>query len=156
MHWEQMTRQDAEEIAQWHYPAPYSFYDFAADPDDLEELLDVDRWRPASHFVSRDEAKRLMAFAIFDVDVVDDALMLGLGIRPDRTGQGLGAAFVREVLQLADSQCAGRAVHLAVAAFNKRAIRVYERVGFVPVRYFRQATNGGLHDFVEMMYPKHP
>src|SRR4051812_20868220 len=35
-----MAAADALAIAQWRYPAPYSFYDVDADPDDLAELLD--------------------------------------------------------------------------------------------------------------------
>jgi ribosomal-protein-alanine N-acetyltransferase len=35
-----MTQVEAEEIAfQWHYPAPYSFYDLEADPVDLNEFI---------------------------------------------------------------------------------------------------------------------
>ena len=39
---------------------------------------------------------------------------------------------------------------LAVATFNRRAIRVYERAGFAPVREYDHATNGGIHRFLEM------
>src|SRR6058998_2149526 len=34
-----MSQADAEAIAGWHYPEPFSFYDWAADPNDLAELL---------------------------------------------------------------------------------------------------------------------
>lgn len=35
-----MSQADAAAIARWHYPAPFSFYDWTSDPDDLDELLD--------------------------------------------------------------------------------------------------------------------
>jgi len=35
-----MSQADAEAIARWHYPAPFSFYDWTSDADDLAELLD--------------------------------------------------------------------------------------------------------------------
>ena len=35
-----MSQADAEAIARWHYPDPFSFYDWTSDPDDLAELLD--------------------------------------------------------------------------------------------------------------------
>jgi hypothetical protein len=38
-----MSQADAEAIAGWHYPEPFSFYDWAADPNDLAELLDPRR-----------------------------------------------------------------------------------------------------------------
>ena len=34
-----MTATDAEAIATWRYSGVYAFYDAAADPDDLAELL---------------------------------------------------------------------------------------------------------------------
>ena len=39
---------------------------------------------------------------------------------------------------------------LAVATFNRRAINVYERVGFTRVRVYAHETNGGKWEFVEM------
>ena len=39
LHFEPLTQADAEAIAEWRYPEPYSFYDWTADPDDLRELL---------------------------------------------------------------------------------------------------------------------
>ena len=41
-------------------------------------------------------------------------------------------------------------VVLGVAAFNERAIRVYERCGFVRTGEYDQETNGGVHRFVRM------
>lgn len=45
-----LTEAHTRQIADWRYPAPYEFYDRAADPDDLSELLDAQRWSPDSHF----------------------------------------------------------------------------------------------------------
>jgi hypothetical protein len=40
-HFRPLTQANAEAIALWHYPEPFSFYDWAEDPDDLAELLDL-------------------------------------------------------------------------------------------------------------------
>jgi len=37
-----------------------------------------------------------------------------------------------------------------VAAFNRRAITVYERAGFREVERFEHFTNGGLHAFIRI------
>ncbi|WP_226582538.1 hypothetical protein [Halobacillus litoralis] len=38
----------------------------------------------------------------------------------------------------------------AVASFNKRAIQLYEKAGFVKKHSFIQATNGGRYEFTAM------
>jgi hypothetical protein len=39
------TEDDAYQIASWHYPPPYDFYDMDQDPEDLAALLDPQTWR---------------------------------------------------------------------------------------------------------------
>ncbi len=38
----------------------------------------------------------------------------------------------------------------AVALFNKRAIKVYEKIGFQSVERYMQKTNGGEFEFIKM------
>ena len=59
-----------------------------------------------------------------------DALDIGLGLRPDLTGHGLGDAFVAACVGHARRTRHPAALRLAVAEFNQRASRVYERAGF--------------------------
>jgi ribosomal-protein-alanine N-acetyltransferase len=40
-----------------------------------------------------------------------------------------------------------------VASFNERAIKVYERAGFVTTRAFDHETSGGVYRFLEMTRP---
>jgi [ribosomal protein S18]-alanine N-acetyltransferase len=56
-----MTAADAEAIAAWRYPEPYSFYDWDQDPDDLAELLDPSGW--GRTYFAADEGGRLAGSA---------------------------------------------------------------------------------------------
>lgn len=143
-----MSQEDAEEIAGWHYPEPFSFYDWTADADDLAELLDPVARGDA--YVSVDDgAGSLIGFFSFKPrDAGTTAI--GLGLRPERTGQGLGGAFLEAGLEHGRSRCKVDEFALAVATFNERAITVYERSGFVTVRTYLHRTNGGDWEFVEM------
>lgn len=88
----------------------------------------------------------------FTADTRDDGrCVISLGLRPDMTGGGRGLAFVHAGLALLEEEgLAQRPVMLSVAAFNQRAIKVYEAVGFIAVRSYTQPTNGGIYDFIEM------
>ena len=85
-----------------------------------------------------------------------DAVEIGLGLRPDLTGRGLGLGFLEAGLRFAEDAFRPRGFRLAVAAFNERAIRVYGRAGFHLSRRYLHETNGGVHEFVEMVRDARP
>ncbi len=147
---EEMTQAEAESIAGWHYEAPYDFYDWTADEDDLALLLSAD-WREGRTFSVKDVDSDVVGFFSFGLE--DDVVVLGLGLRPDLTGRGLGEAFVARGIEFARERFAPGRFRLSVAAFNERAIAVYERTGFVRTRVFDHTTNGGTYPFVELERP---
>jgi ribosomal protein S18 acetylase RimI-like enzyme len=59
----------------------------------------------------------------------DEGMVLSMGIRPGWRGRGLGQRFLLGVLERL-RQRGLRAVSLMVGADNRRAIRVYQDVGF--------------------------
>jgi ribosomal-protein-alanine N-acetyltransferase len=75
---------------------------------------------------------------------------IGLGLRPDLTGHGLGESFFRTCLRFASAALGAHSYTLVVAAFNHRAITVYERAGFQEVERFEDFTSGGFHAFIRM------
>lgn len=148
-----MKQRDAEAVSGWRYEEPYSFYDADADPDDLAELRDPEK-RKGSYFSVRDERSVLVGF--FEFTASGSTVEIGLGLRPDLTGKGLGRGFLRAGMEFARRSFAAKDFRLPVAAFNRRAIRVYEKGGFRPVDTFIQETNGGRHEFLRMVRPANP
>lgn len=144
---EPLSQSDAEAIASWHYEGEYAFYDAEADAEDLAELLDP-ALRGDTMFAVRDDAGELVGFFAFQI--TDDVVDFGLGLHPDLTGKGLGEHFVRAGLDFAQSRFSPKTIQLRVAAFNKRAIKVYERVGFREVEHYMNRTNGGEFEFILM------
>jgi ribosomal-protein-alanine N-acetyltransferase len=142
-----MTAADAAAIAAWRYPGQYAFYDADADPDDLAELLDPAEW--GVRYFAVDGADRTLAGFVV-LTPRGGRTEIGLGLRPDLTGRGHGAARVRAGLRFATERLGTRRFELNVAAFNARAITVYERAGFREVQSFDHRTNGALHPFVRM------
>jgi ribosomal protein S18 acetylase RimI-like enzyme len=62
----------------------------------------------------------------------NEVLLLSMGIRPGWRGRGLGQRFVKGVLDRLRARGI-RSVSLLVEADNRRALKVYADVGFVPV-----------------------
>jgi [ribosomal protein S18]-alanine N-acetyltransferase len=136
--------QHARAVLEWHYEPPYDFYDMACDPGDARELLELpERYRAVL------EDGKLVGFFYFRPN--GDEVEVGLGLRPDLTGRGRGEQFSRAALEYAERQWSPRTFRLYVAAWNERAIRVYERLGFREVaRQKRSFELAGEHEFVEM------
>ena len=146
-----LGQEEAEAIAEWRYPEPYSFYDWTADPDDLRELLDA-ALRGDAYWAVRDEANELVGY--FDFKPKDEQTVeIGLGLRPDLTGRGLGGTFLAAGLEFARTRFAPARFVLSVATFNERAIKVYERAGFTRERIYMHSTNGAEWEFLEMSRP---
>jgi ribosomal-protein-alanine N-acetyltransferase len=143
-----MTAVDAHTIAAWRYPGEYSFYDADADPGDLAELLDPAGW--GQQYFAADELTDHTLAGFLMVKLAGPVAEIGLGLRPDLTGRGLGESFLRACLHFASAALGAQSYTLAVAAFNHRAITVYERAGFQEVERFEQLTNGGRHAFIRM------
>ncbi len=146
-----MREEQARQIAAWHYPAPYNFYDLDEDPEDLAEWLDPQSWREP-HYAVFDAENNLVGFFSFRQDAQDEQMVeIGLGLRPDLTGKGLGFALLTAGLSFGQAQFPAGKWRLRVATFNQRAIRVYERAGFLPLTTFPQRTNGAVYEFLRMV-----
>lgn len=142
-----MGQSDAEKIATWHYEGIYSFYDMENDPEDLQELLSPEKrgenyWSVFSNGV-------LIGFVALFRDGL--SMEIGLGLRPDLTGKGLGSIFLNEIEQfIRKSFPAVSKLCLSVASFNIRAQKVYQRAGYLPCKQEMITTNGGQYPFLVM------
>lgn len=87
------------------------------------------------------------------VDPKDRRASLAIGIDdPTRLGQGLGSEAINLVLEYAFTSLKLHRLSLRVVAYNQRAIRAYEKCGFVVEGREREAAlvNGAWHDDVMM------
>jgi len=136
-------------VTNWHYDDVYSFYDMAADEDDLRIFMDTKNWQDITK-AALNADDELVGWASFYTE--NDEFWLSLGLRPDLTGQGLGEEFVTQCVEYAASQykLTKHTIRLAVAVFNQRAIKVYQRTGFIETDRTIRDTHIGRVDFIEM------
>ncbi len=141
------TPEDARQIVQWHYDAPYDFY--TLDHSTLEE--DV-AWfsDPANQYFSlQDQQGQVIAFVCFDADaqvkggIYDaGALDVGWGLRPDLTGRGIGPSIIEAAVALGREIFAGHSFRATIAAFNERALKAAQKAGFVRTTAFERPSDG--------------
>jgi ribosomal-protein-alanine N-acetyltransferase len=162
-----MQAADADAVAAWRYQPPYDFYDTAADPSSLVEVLDSRRWGhiffsafascpssyPSSSSSPPESGREELAGFLELTARPGEVIEIGLGLRPDLTGQGLGLPCVEACLDFARRRSRPQVFALDVATFNQRARAVYEKAGFVPGDTFWRHLSGRRWEFLRMSRP---
>ncbi|MGE6752919.1 GNAT family N-acetyltransferase [Rossellomorea sp. NPDC071047] len=145
-----ITQEQAEHIAyNWKYDGEFAFYDLTADEEDLAEFIDGEQRGNSTYAVLHHG--EMIGFYTFNV-LNESTIDIGLGMHPNLTGKGKGEAFTKAGVDFSITRYAPENLTLSVAAFNNRAIKVYKKVGFVPIGTFIQETNGSRYEFIKMNY----
>lgn len=167
-----VTEADVRAILAWRYDPPYTTYNPDNEPGGFDYAAEMlDRRSPyfAVRIVSGEDWEReppagFIAFgSACEVGSepeapdephlyrADGSITIGLGLRPDLTGRGLGLPFVEAGLALARERYHPTRFRLFVYAWNQRAITVYERAGFAVIGRAGAPASDGQPAFVEMI-----
>lgn len=103
---QRLDESDARAILSWQYEPPYDFYNnLGKDTKLLQHFLDAQ-----NNFYSIFESRELVAYCSFGQDgqvaggdYREEALDIGMGLRPNLTGRGKGVEYVNTVLEFADT-----------------------------------------------------
>ncbi len=153
---EPMTLDVAKVIQQWTYEEPYSLYSFGEEDNVISEFMN------GSYYYVMDKKEKLIGYFCFGksaqvpagykVNAYEDHLLdIGLGMSPDETGKGKGKIFLQEGVDFGTKKYKMIGCRLTVAAFNKRAKKVYEREGFEYQQTFVNATDRSKISFEVMV-----
>ena len=130
------------EILNWRYEPPYDIYNSKeVNEEVIEKFLAnpitvvVDEFENIIGFYCTGQNARVPKGHDFNV-YQEEILDIGLGMKPNLTGQGYGSKFFAFIL----SQMKEDTLRLTVAKFNKRAMRLYEKFGFKQVDEFDSGT----------------
>ena len=133
---DKLTAERADNILSWKYEKPYDFYNNKRSEEGMRELIG------GSYYAIVDESRQLIGYfctgasaqvpighqyGVYEEGLVD----MGLGMNPCLTGKGKGYAFCSFILRFLEEKHEDVPIRLTVATFNKRAIHLYAKLGFI-------------------------
>jgi len=123
-----LTAEMGEAMASWRYPGPWSVYDGTQPLDPAEGYWAV---------VDGAAGDEVVGFACYGVEArvpgleeVPGVLDVGVGLRPDLTGQGLGRDFAAAVLAHGADVSGASRLRAVVQDWNQRGRRLLASLGF--------------------------
>ncbi|SDL80583.1 GNAT family N-acetyltransferase [Sediminibacillus halophilus] len=129
-----LNEESAREISSWKYEEPYDLYSHDGSPALINELLN------GSYYGARVNESLIGYYCYGESAQVPagkkegfyggTALDIGLGLRPNLTGKGFGTSFLSRGMEFGSTTFQPDRFRLTVAAFNQRAVIVYQRLGF--------------------------
>lgn len=137
----------AREILTWEYDPPYDIYNLTSSSQrrTLDSFLDSAN----RYFRIERGGGELIGFCCFGPEArvpggeySPDQLDIGLGLRPDLTGRGLGPVIIGRVCEFARQRFGALEFRVTIASFNQRARRAWEKSGFEFSGEFNRSTDG--------------
>ncbi len=146
LEFKEFTIEYVREVNKWHYDGIYSFYDKPSE-EGLKTFLTPDS--KVKYFACFDGEDMIGSYCHW---LEDGEMSIGLGLKPELTGQGLGKEFARMSIDFGIQRLnyKGNTVKLMVASFNERAIKVYKKLGFEETGRSVLETSYGEKEFITM------
>lgn len=146
---QKLSQKNALIIAdEWKYEGIYAFYDMSEDIEDYKEFVN-EELRNKHDFYEAKIGNELVGY--FCITIIDNMLEIGLGLKPSMCGKGIGKEFLTQILIFIKDNYTYEKLTMAVATFNKRAIKVYHACGFKDNGVYMQKTNGGIYEFLNLI-----
>lgn len=130
------TEADAIEVCGWKYEGEYAVYNYPRWDECVKRHIAFtdDEIRKREYYKVTKSGVFLGYFRLEPCG--DEAIELSVGIDPEHCGKGNGGMLINLALAKISELYSGRRIVLTVRPFNKRAIRVYENVGFKVVKEY--------------------
>ncbi|SDD03000.1 Acetyltransferase (GNAT) family protein [Terribacillus halophilus] len=138
-----LTADDAYTILHWRYAPPYDLYNLTYTEGAVMMLM------VGGYYGVYENGVLLGYFCVGEDarvpggDYSDHSFLdIGIGMAPERTGQGKGSMFFTQIQHWIEGNLQKKRYRLTVAAFNERAIRLYDKTGFREVDRFTREKDG--------------
>lgn len=144
---------DAKSICGWRYESPYDIYNYPNWETIIQQKWGMaDETKRKTEFYTIKNDNGLLGF--FRLVKYDSFVMLGLGIKPEMCGCGLGEQVMSCIKKVFSERYPNDLLCLEVRSFNMRAIKCYGKAGFIiKDKYFKKTPKDSA-EFVlmELLY----
>lgn len=121
------TEDEKYEICEWKYSGDFAIYDMES-YDKMKE----------KHFAFANPKMYVESF-LDNNDLIDfcnlyddgDEIFFGIGVNPNFCNRGHGTEMIETMYAISKRMFHGKPLYLEVRTWNKRAIRCYQKAGFV-------------------------
>lgn len=145
-----------QDICTWVYEPPYDIYEWSswAQLERNAEEFGDSQIRETQYIAILDAHTQLL-IGYAQLFPLANVTRLGLGMRPELCGQGIGSPFVRFIAEEARRRRPQDEIDLEVLAWNHRARKAYAKAGFIVADRYKRPTPKGTMDFLCMVYTPH-
>ena len=143
-------QEDAQEMCSWEYSGQYRVYNNSWEKMAEQGISYADEETRRKEFYTLLRDGKMIGF--FRLRRGEKVVELGLGLRPDLCGQGLGKKLVQAAVQEHKKRFGDLPLWLAVRVWNERAINCYRTCGFVEIKRLTLELSEGPTEFIRMEY----
>ncbi|MDF2925573.1 MAG: family N-acetyltransferase [Paenibacillaceae bacterium] len=148
-----MNIRHCQDICTWTYEPPYDIYQWSSWAQ-MEETAEEfgDREIRETQYVSVLDREGGLLIGYAQLFPLLGVTRIGLGMRPELCGHGMGPAFVRFIAEEARRRQPKDEIDLEVLTWNVRALKAYTKAGFVVTDSYERPTPKGPMKFYCMVY----
>ena len=146
IHYSPIDETSAREFLKWKYDPPYENYNYSSEHFERDLAYHLD---PANNLYSMRIDGELVGYCSFGRDAQvpggdysEDALDIGMMIKPELTSQGFGRRFVANVIQQAITKYNPKKLRVTILETNQRAMKVWEKNAFHKTQSFESKHDG--------------
>lgn len=140
-----VNEKSAREFLKWKYEPPYEIYNYSVENFERDLAYHLD---PANNLYSMFRGDEVIGYCSYGRDAQvpggdysEEALDIGMMIKPELTGQGQGSKYANAVLQNGIAKYNPKKLRVTILETNKRAMRVWEKNGFIKDQKFEREND---------------
>ncbi len=145
-----LTENEKEEICSWKYDGKYAIYNLKQQSELIHNKEGIYNPENTENYYAFYENDLFIGY----INLVErnNKFSIGIAIKPEFCSKGYGQQILTICSEIASNITPGKPLGLQVRTWNKRAVRCYEKAGFVPDgQPYILTTPSGEGEFVRMV-----